>query len=102
MVTVPIRIGRLRERRISVLARWSGVLLLLHLATGDEDAARLSPFPGRHIGVPDHGGPAYATYHTQSAPSEVVELTGTHRHGNIVIHRVQGAKSHQSDNSFQS
>uniref|UniRef100_A0A1S4GGM9 Nose resistant-to-fluoxetine protein N-terminal domain-containing protein n=1 Tax=Anopheles gambiae TaxID=7165 RepID=A0A1S4GGM9_ANOGA len=97
MVTVPIRIGRLRERRISVLARWSGVLLLLHLATGDEDAARLSPFPGRHIGVPDHGGPAYATYHTQSAPSEVVELTGTHRHGSAAATLDQRLDPNQAD-----
>uniref|UniRef100_A0A182S6Y0 Transmembrane protein n=1 Tax=Anopheles maculatus TaxID=74869 RepID=A0A182S6Y0_9DIPT len=80
MLTVPIRIGRLRERRISVLASWCSVSLLvvavvqLPLAkcvqerTGSVDAERLSPFPGsndRALG----GRPSYATYNTQSPSS---------------------------------
>uniref|UniRef100_A0A182W061 Nose resistant-to-fluoxetine protein N-terminal domain-containing protein n=1 Tax=Anopheles minimus TaxID=112268 RepID=A0A182W061_9DIPT len=68
MVTVPIRIVRLRERRISVvLASWCSLLLLvqLQLALCAQERTveeRLSPFPG------PIGRQSYATYSTQSPP----------------------------------
>ncbi|XP_050071838.1 O-acyltransferase like protein [Anopheles maculipalpis] len=80
MLTVPIRIARLRERRISVLASWCSVSLLLLVVvqlqlakcaqerTGSVDAARLSPFPGSNIPPLDGGKHTYATHNTQSPP----------------------------------
>ncbi|XP_049280360.1 uncharacterized protein LOC125762379 [Anopheles funestus] len=73
MVTVPIRIARLRERRILVVA-WL-LLVQLQLAKCAQERKideRLSPFPG--LG----GRQTYATYNTQLPPS-VRDLTAGDR-----------------------
>uniref|UniRef100_A0A182LTJ7 Nose resistant-to-fluoxetine protein N-terminal domain-containing protein n=1 Tax=Anopheles culicifacies TaxID=139723 RepID=A0A182LTJ7_9DIPT len=92
MVTVPIRIVRLRERRISVGLVSLLLLVQLQLATCAQERTieeRLSPFPG------PVGRQTYATHNTQSPRSggDHSAASRRHGHGNERINRRESAVS---------